>query len=222
MNPHGLGRLPSPRDDRDYLMAAALPYLTPTVRPVKRWHSDRVLQQGQTNHCVGFAMAAWGIAAPVEDPWCDLTGHDIYKACTVLDGCPGFEGGSTLRTGAKVLLHRKRIGTYFFARSVDEALDYLARYGTVVFGTDWTEGMFKPSLFTHVISPAGKVVGGHAWLGIGVDARFVTVRNSWGTDWGRGGEARILIADLKKLWARGAEALAATERILPIGGDYDA
>ena len=220
MREYGLGRLPSPRDPRDYLMADAVRELEKVSlpRPVKRWHSDKVLAQGTTNHCVGFAMAAWGIAQPVEDPWCDLTGHDIYRAATVVDGHPGFEGGSTIRSGAKVLVNRKRIGSYFFASSVDEALDYLARFGTVVFGTIWYEGMFKPSYIGKVIRPTGKVAGGHAWLAIGVDAKYVTIRNSWGTDWGRGGEARISIDHLKAIFKAGGEALAATEKPLPIGG----
>ena len=218
MSEHGLGRIPSPRDERDYRMADALPFLTPAPRPVKVWHSDRVLNQGTTQHCVGFAMAAWGIACPVEDPWCDLTGHDIYKACKVLDGEPGNENGSTVRTGAKVLVHRGRIGTYFFARTVDEMLDYLARYGTVVAGTNWYSGMFKTSLMSHIIRPNGELVGGHAYLLIGVDARYITIRNSWGTDWGKAGDARISIADFRTLWAQGAEALAATEKLLPLGG----
>jgi hypothetical protein len=215
---YGLGRLPSPPDARDFLMADAVRHLTPAPRPVKKWHSDRVLNQGTTPHCVGFAWAGWGISDPVEDKWTDCMGHSIYRECKVLDGDPGAENGSTVRSGAKVMVRRKRVGTYFFAQSVDEALDYLARYGTVVFGSVWTEAMFNPSHFTHVIRPTGKVVGGHAWLAIGVDSRFVTIRNSWGTDWGRGGEARITITDLKAIFKQGGEACAATEKPLPIGG----
>jgi hypothetical protein len=145
-------------------------------------------------------------------------GDSIYAACKVVDGEPGAQNGSTLRSGAKVLAKRKRIGTYFFASSVDEALDYLARFGTVVFGTVWTEGMFKPSLFGKIIRPTGPVKGGHAWLAIGVDAKYVTIRNSWGTDWGKGGDARISVKDLEDIYMQGGEACAATERALPIGG----
>ena len=217
---HGLGRRPSPPDSRDYLMADAVRELEKLYVPrqPKVWHSDKVLDQGRTPHCVGFAWAGWGISAPVEDPWCDLTGHDIYRACKVLDGEPGAENGSTVRSGAKVLEKRGRVGTYFFAKSVDEALDYLARFGPVVFGSVWTESMFRPSFFGKVIRPMGKVVGGHAWLAIGVDATYVTIRSSWGTGWGKDGDARISIADLKAIWKQGGEACAATERPLPIGG----
>jgi hypothetical protein len=119
---YGLGRLPSPRDPRDYLMSAALPFLTPAPRPVKKWHSDTVLNQGLTPHCVGYSWAGWGIADPVEDKWTNCMGDSIYRECKVIDGEPGAQNGSTVRSGAKVMVRRKRVGTYFFAQSVDEAL----------------------------------------------------------------------------------------------------
>ena len=191
---------------------------TAPPRPVKSWHSDRVLNQLKTLHCVGFSWAGWGISTPVEDPWTNCMGHSIYRECKVLDGEPGAENGSTVRSGAKVMKKRGRIATYFFACSVDEALDYVARFGPVVFGTVFTEGMCKPSFFGKIIRPTGKVVGGHAWLAIGVDGKYVTIRNSWGTDWGKGGEARISVIDLEDIYMQGGEACAATERALPIGG----
>jgi len=217
---YGLGRLPSPRDPRNYRMADAVRELEKLCvpRPVKQWASKKVLNQRLSVHCVGFSWTAWGIAEPVEDLWSNVMGHNVYYACKAVDGEPGAENGSTVRSGAKVLAARGRIGSYFFATSVDEALDYLARFGTVVFGTIWTQGMFKPSLLSKVIRPTGVVKGGHAWLAKGVDAKYVTIRNSWGTEWGCGGDARLAIADLKAIFKAGGEACAATERALPIGG----
>lgn len=217
---YGMGRLPSPPDARDYPMKAAMVELEKVTppRPVKAWHSDRVLDQLRTAHCVGFSWTAWGIACPVEDQWTNVMGHSIYRACKVLDGEPNGENGSTVRSGAKVMRARGRLGTYFFAHSVDEALTYLAAFGPVVFGTVFTEGMCKPSFFGKVIRPTGKVVGGHAWLAIGVDAKYVTIRNSWGTGWGNGGDARIAIKDLEDVYMSGGEACAASERPLAIGG----
>jgi hypothetical protein len=205
---HGLGRLPSPPDGRDYKMAAALKALDKIAapRPVKTWHSDKVLNQGQTPHCVGFSWAGWGIATPIE------------AACKTLDGEPGAQNGSTVRSGAKVMATRNKIKTYFFANTIDEAADYVARYGPVVLGTAWYQGMYKPSLFNNIIRPTGKLLGGHAYLWIGVDKTYATIRNSWGIDWGKSGDARIPLNDLKKIFSRDGEACAATERALNIGG----
>lgn len=220
MNKHGLGRLPSPPDKRDFKMADAVRELDKVVapRPVKTWHSDKVLDQGQTPHCVGFAFAGWGIAMPVEDPWGNPMGHDIYASCKVLDKEPGAQNGSTVRTGAKVMALRKKISTYYFAKSIDEAANYVARYGPVVLGTAWYQGMYTTGLFNNIIRPTGKLLGGHAYLWIGVDKNYATIRNSWGTSWGKGGDARIALGDLKRLFANGGEACAATERMLSIGG----
>jgi hypothetical protein len=214
---HGLGRLESPPDPRDYRMADAVAVLEKELRAPRTWHSDRVLDQHESPHCVGFAWAAWGIATPVEDNWRDPVGHSIYAKCKVLDGEPGAENGSTVRSGAKVMQAAGRIGTYFFASGVDEACDFIARFGPVVFGTVWTEGMFKPSPIRAIVAPGGKVVGGHAWLGIGVDSSRVKIRNSWGSGWGAYGDAWIRIRDLRAIFGNGGEACAATEKPLPIG-----
>jgi len=213
---YGLGRLPSPPDRRDYLMADAVRELEAAPRPVKHWASRRVLDQGREPECVGFAWAHWGISTPVEDPWTNLMGRAIYRDCKLLDG--NSEPGSTVRSGAKAMLKRGRIKTYFFAASVDEALDFVARFGPVVFGSVWTEGMFKPSLFGHIIRPTGAVAGGHAYLIDGVERLYARIHQSWGVEWGDGGECRIRISHLKEIFAAGGEACAATEKALPIGG----
>ena len=219
MFPYGLGRLPSPEDKRDFKMAAAVRQLELLPRPDKTWHSDRVLDQGTTFHCVGMAWCGWGVAMPVEDFWDTPMGHNIYARCKVLEGEPGEQNGSTVRTGAKVMLERKKIQTYFFAHSIDEAADYVARFGPVVLGTSWYEDMYKPSPTSNIIKPGGKLVGGHAYLWIGVDSTYATIRNSWGTGWGAGGDARITLVNLKKLFSERGEACAASEKALAIGGN---
>ena len=170
------------------------------------------------HNCVGFSWAGWGIAMPEEDPWSDAMGHDIYKACKVIDREPGAENGSTVRSGAKVMQKRGKIATYFFASSIDEAADYVARFGPVVLGTNWYAGMNTPSLFSGSIRPIGKIVGGHAYLWLGVTKTEAIFRNSWGTGWGKNGDARMLLTDLKAVFRDRGEACAATERMLSIGG----
>jgi hypothetical protein len=143
----------------------------------------------------------------------------IYDACKRIDGMPDARG-STVHAGARVMLARRRIGTYFWAHDVDEALAYVGSQGPVVFGTAWSEGMCRPSTFNATIKATGKIVGGHAYLVCGVQwgRKRARIHQSWGTDWGDHGECWISISDLRAVFDEGGEACAATERPLAIGG----
>jgi hypothetical protein len=215
---YGFGRIPSPEDKRDYRMAAAVPYLEAVKRADKIWYSGRTLNQGDTPHCVGFSWAGWGISLPVQDDFTDATGHQIYAACKKIDGHP-LASGSSIRAGAKVMKAAGRIGTYFFSYDVAEAADYVSKYGPVVLGTNWYYGMNTPNPTTFEIVPTGRIVGGHAYLWLGVKGHFAIIRNAWGTGWGNHGNAKISLSNLAKLLADRGEACAATEKPLPIGGN---
>ena len=56
-------------------------------------------------------------------------------------------------------------------------------------------------------------VGGHAYLAYGVNTSrgYVSIRNSWGADWGSNGNAKISLDDLSKLLAADGECAVATE-----------
>lgn len=206
---HGFGRLPSEPDKRDYKMADIVPQLERLSLPERMWHSSRVLNQGREPHCVGFSWAGWGIASPVEDPWDDAMGHDIYKACKLIDGMPDVDG-SSVRAGAKVMRKRGHFKTFFFASSIIEAADYVSRFGPVVLGTDWYRSMSRPSVLGRM-KVSGPVVGGHAYLWVGVSRGDAIILNSWGPRFGKNGTARISLRDLMDIFVNHGEACAATE-----------
>jgi len=215
----GLGRIPSPQDDRDYQLATLMAALPAPAPPRKTWHSDRVLDQQETSHCVGFAYAAWGIAQPVESPFTDRDAHAVYRRAKIIGGDPGGEYGSNLRDGAKAMVYRKCVQSYWFSKSVDEAAEFVANHGTVVLGIDWHAGMMKPNA-AGLIVPTGEVVGGHAILWRGVAGRFALLRNSWGTDWGVGGDCKILLRDLETIFAHFGEACAMVQKPLPVSTSF--
>ena len=215
---HGLGRLPSEPDSRDYRMSDALAGLQQLELPERIWHSDTVLNQLLEPACTGFAWAGWGICVPVEDPWTNAMGTSIYAAAKRIDGYPEA-AGSTVRAAAKVMLTRGHFKSYFFASDILEAARYVGRYGPVVLGTDWYAGMMKPSRLLHILPVTGAVVGGHAYLWVGLrrigKVIYAVILNSWGAAWGKNGYALIALSDLIAIFRNRGEACAASELVLP-------
>lgn len=219
---HGLGRIPSPPDPRDLTLGDVALRLGVRRLPKQRtWESLRVLDQGDTGHCVGFGCAGWGIAEPVRDTWTNDDGHRIYRAAKVIDGEPDGENGSFVRSGLQALQQLGRVDTYFWLTGVgaevdmDALVDFLLGTGTVIVGTDWTADMFNPDA-DGFIAPTGAAEGGHCYLLRGAESRdVIRIRNSWGDSWGKNGDAFVRTDDMKRLLDGAGEACAAIEK--PLG-----
>jgi len=176
------------------------------------WEDPIQLDQGQTNHCVGFGWAGWGDAAPVEDRYQNADANAIYYEAKVIDGEPRQENGSTVRSGAKAMVHRRRLGAYVFAANVEEAERWILTRGPVVVGTDWTQDMFTPDA-EGFVRPTGRIAGGHCYLLIGYDetSDTLTFDNSWGPAWGLEGRFKMRAPDFAQLLAQHGEACAGLE-----------
>jgi hypothetical protein len=217
MDNYGLGRLPSEPDERDFGVDRLLAMIEAGAAVPVEWADPAVLQQGQTQHCVGFGCAGFiatqQAAAPARTDITDATGHRIYREAKVYDGDPNGENGSTIRSGGKALLHdEKVIAAYAFA-TYDQARAWVQTKGPVVLGIDWTRAMFTPNA-QGVIYPTGTVQGGHCILWRGVDAGDrCLLRNSWGRDWGKGGDCYMEGSDLANLLNQGGEALVAVKDV---------
>lgn len=214
---YGLGRKPSPPDSRDYKLAAYHLFAWPDFANDCAYYSTGpCLDQGETPHCVGFSCASWSNAEPVINDYTEADGHEIYYECKVIDGEPLDESGSYVRSGAKALKARGRIGSYAFGELLD-ARRFLLQQGPVVFGIDWTHDMFYPDAFGVIHYGEGYVCGGHAIVAVGADPLYCTLQNTWGRGWGQGGLCRISWGDLEKAFGRYGEAMAAVE--LPLDDD---
>ena len=220
---HGLGRNPSKFDIRDYRLSDYIPKtanLKPSNPVRKVWDFlSAPLDQGETGHCVGFSMASWGIASPINDDYTNKDGHDFYYKAKVVDGEPGNEDGSTVRTAAKVLLQAGKISSYAFVSSTSEIKWWILNKGPVIVGTAWFDEMFLPDV-NGIVHPAGNLAGGHAYIlteffpdYFGNDC--FGFQNSWG-GWGLNntGKFYMTVSEFDKLFIYDGEALAATE--LPI------
>ena len=221
MLPYGLGRKQSPLDIRDYKLADFAPAQLGDLSGEREWpFNSPSLNQENKPYCVGYGLAGFGINTPIEDGYTNADGDRFYDLCKAIDG--DGEEGSTVRTGAKVLVKEGRIKRYAFANSVNEVIYWLLNKGPVIVGTAWTMDMFSPDA-NYIIHPTGEVAGGHCYI---LNAKYKTnlfrVRCAWSDGWGVKGEVLISIDDFAKLFRAGGEAMTAVEEPLPIVGQVTA
>lgn len=191
-------------------------WLNKKKKPVKKdpggWALNVQLDQGQTNHCVGFGWAGWGDAAPVVDAFQNADANAIYYECKVIDGQPHGENGSSVRSGALAMRARGRLAAFAFATTTAEIDDWIDNHGPVVMGTNWTNDMFNPDA-NGFIKPTGGVAGGHCYLMLDrlpAEDGYL-FQNSWGSNWGLNGRFKIKTADLASLLAAQGEACCTAE-----------
>lgn len=209
----GFGRIQSSYDNRDYNLLSFIPY--GEMRKMnfeKAWDfPTESLDQGDTPHCVGFSMAAFGINLPVFTPYTNEAGHKFYYQCKDLDGKPKSEEGSTIRTASKLLKQEGIIEAYAFATNIAVMKWWVLNRGPLIVGTIWTEEMITPGP-DNILKTGGAVAGGHAYLiNEWRKDNYIGIQNSWGSTWGCNGKAYIHVMDFEKLFAYDGEAMTAVE-----------
>lgn len=215
---NGLGRRYAPDDrDRRFPMRLVLPS---TIAPgTRHYPPGPVLDQGNTGTCVGQAWRGWLNGAPLMTK----TGQDafsIYDQCIVNDEWsdndvdPDRQFGTSVRAGAKVLQAAGHVSSYVWAYRVEDVRAFLlSGQGTLVFGTNWYNGMFDVDR-NGFVNLTGRIAGGHAYKATGWSDTQEAVRcqNSWGTGFGQKGRFWLRANDLQRLLDEQGEACAAVER----------
>lgn len=213
----GLGRLREwDEANHDYLLPRKA---VPQVLRKRQWNAGRVLDQGNTPQCVGYAGYGWLSGGPVinKPPFSPT---DLYHWAQEEDQWPGtnYEGSSTLGL-MKALKKRGYINEYRWALDAETLVAWVLTTGPVVVGTDWYMDMMALDR-DGFIHPEGENVGGHEWRIVGTNrdkecpdgtkgaSRMV---NSWGLGWGEKGRAWISNKDLDKLIKDNGEAVTASE-----------
>lgn len=227
-------RMPDYRDHAFRMQIAPVP-----IQAYKQWNEPPVLDQGSTSQCVVYSGFGYLQAGPVTNPISKLpwSFEQAYKICQQNDEWPGEAyDGTSVRAIFKLFQKEGYVANYVWAPNAVAIQNWLAIKGPVVVGTDWTESMFETETFD-APGPQGKaewcrlfpersprenpVVGGHAYLLIGVDTRRICpdgsigaarMQNSWGKGWGTGGRAYISLRDLDILIRNGGEACTAIEQ----------
>lgn len=175
------------------------------LHPVAWRRFGPVLDQGTLGSCTGNAMAHALNTLPIRKQGTRLLTEadaiSIYTDATILDGFPGTyppeDTGSSGLAVAKVARNRGLIESYTHAFNPDQARGAL-QFGPVLFGTWWHESMFTPDEQGYV-HPDGRKAGGHEVLIIGDDMHKLTIQNSWGKNWARGGRFHLSYQDFADL-----------------------
>lgn len=208
----GLGWVESPADERDWpidALYAAAGVPVPDALPAS-YHVPAplypVLDQGSTPMCVAYSAAG-------EQGWFDLrdSGLALFDEAMFFRWIHGTANGAVIRDALDMRLStgyppqhaasdagRHRIAAYYSVPVTRaDICAAIASFGPVVIGTPWYKRWFAP--VSGVLGTPDVVVGGHAILAVGWDATGLRLRNSWGADWGDGGEATLPWAQLHYL-----------------------
>jgi hypothetical protein len=213
-----LNRQPNKYDHRDFRLGD---YITAAKRQLaavttqREWEVAKILDQGDTPHCVGFAWAGFGISLPVADLlWNNATGDSIYYTAKVIDGEPKQENGSSTRSGVQAFMRYGSLqgNSYAFANSLQDIITWVLTSGPVITGTNWYNQMFNPDA-QGVVTVGGGVAGGHEWMISGVDTttQLFKCTNSWGAGFAKSGQFYISFSDYQRLLNEQGDACTALE-----------
>lgn len=200
---------------------------TPATKlKTKTWRCKDYFDQGNEGACTGFAVTHELAAQPTRIGGLSnkFAREEIYWEAQKIDpfdggaypGAEVFMEGSTVLAAVKVAKSLGYIEEYRWAMSVKDLALAIGNVGPAILGVRWYEGMFKPAA-CGMLHPTGEIVGGHAILCRGYNAKKRTflVHNSWGKNWGDEGTARIHWDDMQTLLAKNGDACIPTRRARP-------
>ena len=125
--------------------------------------------------------------------------NDPWEGGSYPNASPKYSGTSVL-AGVKRVKELGYIEEYRWAFTLEDVLYGLGHNGPAILGIPWYYDMYFPDN-KGFVKPTGRLVGGHAILARAVNVKkgIVTLRNSWGKDWGKDGDCYITFEDLEKL-----------------------
>ncbi len=169
--------------------------------------------QGAVPACVGFACWQLLASEPVVDEDAEsISGFQLYGEARKIDEFDDASEGTSVRAGLNVLKNMGFISSYHWTPDQEEAVHYLLTTGPLILGVGWRTDMFSPNA-QGLITVSGRMEGGHAIFCPSADwqNKVVTLQNSWGTGWGRGGSCHLSFEGLDYLLKEGGCAAACVE-----------
>lgn len=226
------GRLRAPKDGRDfnYMMRSVAPQISKPTPRKRSYNEGRLLDQGDTPHCVAFSGLGFMLAAPMMREE-NYSTTPVYRRCQQLDEWPGEDyDGTSVRALMKAMREFGWIENYAWGQTVEELTAWMnGGFGTVILGTNWYAEMSDVDDKGFMREPAPSLstpIGGHAYRLNWFDAKkgAFLMRNSWGPYFGvrdpktgrRNGEAYMRPELVRRLLAEDGEAASPTQtRVKP-------
>ncbi len=178
------------------------------------WSCSAYLDQGNEGACVGHGVAHDVAARPVVLTATSALAFSIYKEAQKIDEWPGEAySGTSVLAGVKVATTLGYFGEYRWAFGLNDLVLAVGFKGPAILGVNWWSGMVRTDSEGY-IRATGQVEGGHCLLCKGVDVKKKRFRlhNSWGKDWGMGGDCYISFDDMEKLLNESGEACIPVKR----------
>lgn len=195
---------------RAFGVSKQVPQVINEQPPVNRlWLCSEYLDQGSEGACVGFACGHELIAGPTVVLADNEKAREIYREARRHDQWEGEDyEGTNMLGGAKAMRHLGYISEFWWCFGLRDLIMTLGYIGPVVLGISWYEGMSNPSP-DGLVRPTGQVTGEHGILcqGVNVDYQYFVLHNSWGQDWGHGGNCYVLFSDMELLLRQQGEAM---------------
>lgn len=218
----GLGRLPSPKDDRDHTLGQHVRGLSTIQQTLPSYSYFRqaipVMNQGTTSMCVAYSGSIIRTISQRKDAkqLQVFDAPELYARCKEQDGIPN-QDGTFQRVAAEILLNRgaiiiqspdagdigttRKIAAYARLRTVDEIRASVYLFGAAWLGSWWYQNWFEVPSSDWYLPEPDQAVGGHAYAVDGYSDRRKAFRihNSWGPTWGNNGHAWLRYSYIKGL-----------------------
>jgi len=221
MNPYPLGAKPDRPDYRDYKMrVSSMAQVTADRKFYTMVDKDFRINQGGEGTCVGHAATNVLLAGPslhrtyAEFQTEELAHQFARNLYLEASGDATYQQGMYPRDACAELLSDDLITSYWKVLQVEDVITALLTFGPVMIAVPWYVSMFYGDLtlrnaygnYWVRVNLESQHVGYHciALTGIDLDPDdgappFVRIQNSWGSEWGANGTARLTIESFRRL-----------------------
>ena len=214
-----LGAKPDRYDPRDYLFpdfASARARAREAAAIDRKFYTmvnkDFRIDQGNEGTCVGHAATNLLLAGPsahqnFSEFATESLAHQFARALYLrASGDVTYQQGMYPRDACATLRAEGFVESYWKVLQVEDIITALLTFGPVMIAVPWYESMYAPVKGYVRVNLNSAHVGYHALAVTGIDMApddgslpFVRLQNSWGSEWGTNGTARLTIENLRKL-----------------------